>query len=309
MPALLVIALLQLADEDARSPRLTPSPDVLPQPRFPAPPPVPPLEPPPAVRRDEPAPNPMRVPAAAGSASGHWGYAQTGLTLGAATSSGTRNVELAIQSFFVGGWGFERGGVRIVPSAAIAWTFPAALSPVELRVAAPELLVEKRTRLRLTPVVGLTLPTAPAPNLLTAMTLGVQLERRFGRVEVAWRSEAGRTVSEAVATETWWLLNRLLAEAWLWPSISAAIAVGLLSGWPERAAAAATPLPSLLSTTAQLNVALDRRVGVSLSVDAMMPATDATGRPGFALDSVVMTFSVRVWVRSHERIQRNWLDR
>lgn len=309
MPALLAIALLQLADEDARSTRLMPSPDVLPRPRFPEPLPLPPPELPPAVRRDEPAPNPMRVRAAGGSASGHWGYAETGLAVGATTFVDPRNsADWSIQSFFVGGWGFQRGGVRIVPSAAIAWTLLGPVSPVGLRVAAPELLMEKRTRLRLTPVAGLTIPTVPAPNLLSVVSLGLQLERRFGPVEVAYRSEAGRTVSARVATETWLLLNRLLVEAWLRPWVSAAIGLALLSGWPERAAAAAA-LPFLFTTTAQINLALDRRVGLSFSVDSAMPATDAMGQPVFALSSIATTLSLRVWVRSDERIQRNWLDR
>lgn len=316
-------ALLLVAVSQAKQPVLMPSPDALPRPRFPEPPPLA-QRAAPAPLRHEPAPDPKRARAASGSANGHWGYAESGLTLGPGTliDPGTSG-ELGIRTSAAAGWGFQRGGVRIVPSAAISWSHPIislaplfihAVSPVDLRVAAPDLLSEKLSRLRLTPVLGFTLPTLPGSTLLTLLSLGAQLERRFGPVEVAYRAEAGRSVSTGVATEAWYLFNRLLAEGWLLPSVSAAVGFGLLAGWPERIAAAAA-LPSFFSTTVQLNFAVDRHVGVGFSMDTLLPTTDAMGRVAFPFYAVgaerqnLTTFSLRLWLRSHERLQRNWLDR
>jgi hypothetical protein len=208
-----------------------------------------------------------------------------------------------------------------VPSASLRWEplaldAGARLARLDLRVAVPDLFGERLTRLRLTPLAGFTLPVTG--RRVTAVTFGVQLERRFGPIEIAWRTEGSKSavIEGWQAPQSAALLNRLLVEGWLLPYVSASIRFDLVSRWlePELVFPSGPP-PTLRQadafvTAVQLNFALHALAGFTFSMETSMPAGLAF--PFYAVGREaenLTTFLVRLWLRSDARLQRNWLDR
>jgi hypothetical protein len=173
-----------------------------------------------------------------------------------------------------GGWGANAGRLRIRPALQFAiglfgppqsetgqllsWT------PVGLTLSAVDLLDEALTGpvgIRLTPMVGLTIPTSAAPGgfVLTTISLGIQIERRFGPIELALRARAGKPVvvassgltsvsrgdgtsivlcrnAESIcsgppAAPTWVLADSFLAEGWIVESLSAGFELSWDFAW------------------------------------------------------------------------------
>ncbi|MBL8949463.1 MAG: hypothetical protein JNK82_01710 [Myxococcaceae bacterium] len=310
---LLVIALV-LAQ---RAPELLPRPS--PPPLFEADPPRPHAEPPPRTER---APNPQRERAAPGSVRGAWAYAQSGFRLATGTFFGPQVPAAGgVESLVVRGWGLQRDGVRLVPSVSVAWATvetstgrqDAALATV--RLAAPEVLFERLSRLRLTPFLGVALGVADQVPVTTS-SLGLQLERRFGPIEAAYRAEASglSPISGDLVTDRWQLLNRFFVEGWILPHVSAALGLDLVSRW--RNGSSGMIQSDLFVTTVQLNFTLLEHVGFTFSMDTTTPTVDAAGAPvwfpfyAFNREAQNLTsFALRVWARTDGRLQRNWLDR
>lgn len=328
MGALIVIAVLLAADE------------VVPEPSAPP-------EPPPVARTpldaapEQPvAPAPVEVPnplwqPARGSAKGPWAFVEASGWLGSGTFV---NPDLygfgGLQNGIVAGWGFEVDTLRFVPSIGFAWGVQLfeqadfAWTPISVRLAMPDLFYEKwLTMIRVTLLVGLTIPTNELRlTPYTTGTFALQLERRFGPVEVAYRVEGGRSFVELLTgaprqQNTWLLTNRFFVEGFILEWLSVAFGFGVLSSWSDAINDGGVPATSpaahrdLFNTTVQINVALTRFVGLNLGMDNTMPALDPAGRPRFpfyAFGAATMnyaTFELRFWVRTDPQIQRNWLDR
>ncbi len=333
MGLLIVIAAVLAEEDEEPAPSEPPAPATVEE-RQRAPSDAPAAEPAP----EEPPTPPLHV---RGSASGPWAYGQAGLHVGVSTFANPQLYgDTNFDSFIAGGWGFERGGIRIVPSAGFNWNArvvsPAgqpntvSWSPLRLRVAAPDVFEERwLTGIRLMPVFGLTVPTGATP-LLTTLSLGLRLSRRFGPIELAYRADAGRSFFSPPPTgavvltrnEVWQLVNSFFAEAWFAPWVSAAIGFALRSGWLE------SPLPNDVTppaggpptytvqrdaydSTIQVNFVLHPLVGLSVSMDTVMSTRNSTGQanvfPFFGVHAT--SLAVRVWFRSDALMQRNWLDR
>ncbi len=251
-----------------------------------------------------------------------------------------------------GGAGFQIADVRFSPTARFSigprgylnsadWerSTPATWSPLALGLAAPDLVNDKNvTRLRVTPVLGVTVPTSPSSfegtTPLTTISLGGQLERRFGSVELAYRLEGnsapcvgapspmnvgvvGPTV--APCRTSWSLANSLFAEAWF-GNFSVALGASWAARWSVRSLAglcvsADTCIPPTVQTSTRQYLlaqalatwAFSKRFGatlefsfssvVGLGTDGKIGATSGLGG------------ALSVWFRTDEILQRNWLDR
>lgn len=217
----------------------------------------------------EPAPVDPRYGPATGSVLGPWGFFELSgaLALGSLGSIGY-GPNMGGWLSLNGGWGFDAGPVHLRPAAqfgiglqtpvdsengrALTW------SPVGLTLSATDLLNERLTAplgLRLTPTLGLAIPTSAEGGwAVTTISLGAQLERRFGPVELALRARAAKPIAIGLAStgnwagssrttilcrtgesicsgppfqSRWILADSFLAEGWLLKSLS----VGLELSW------------------------------------------------------------------------------
>src|SRR5689334_22694986 len=102
---------------------------------------------------------------AGGSVNGPWAFALVGPSLGGATLQGRPDVAGLLD--VSAGWGFGVAGRRLVPTlhffGAASFTdrvVHAAAMPLDVALAAPDLYEEPLTQLRISALVGLTIPTA-----------------------------------------------------------------------------------------------------------------------------------------------------
>ena len=262
-----------------------------------------------------PWPTPVTPPPpprfAAGSVVGPWSFQELGGVLGAGTFVDPELYRYAgLWTNLTAGWGFEAGPVHLRPAARFSLGYElmmpddatgtrVSVTPVALSLAATNLIDDPRTGLRLTPVFGLTVPTALSASIpLTTLSLALQLERRFGPVELALRSEVGKPLYVAVAPNprpciyctdaaqpgvSWSWGNSLQVEGWITDSLSLGVSVAWNIAW--RAVApndpndpndpyAVNPIPHpglgrSDRTTARLfgSWAFTRLFGLSLEVD------------------------------------------
>jgi hypothetical protein len=159
-----------------------------------------------AELQEAPAPSAARAVPAVGSTVGPWAWMELGGYVGSGTFVEPSNFGSGGPWTKVStGWGFEVGRVHLRPAAHFglgvelgdrdtAIRIPSVfMTPLALSLAATDLLDEGFTGLRLTPAVGLTIPTLlDAGTPFTTLSVALQLERRFGPIEVALRSEAGK---------------------------------------------------------------------------------------------------------------------
>jgi hypothetical protein len=221
-----------------------------------------------------PAPVDPRFLPAVGSAVGPWGFFELSgaLALGSLVDSPYYYSGPAAGAFLLlnGGWGVEAGPLHLRPAAQFAMGFSVPVdseqgrafnwSPIGLTLSATDLLNAQLTAplgLRLTPTLGLTIPTSASydPFLLTTISLGVQLERRFGPIELALRARAGKPIEVATTSTAssggvllcrtgesicanggpprnrWLLADSFLLEGWILESLSAGLELSWDFSW------------------------------------------------------------------------------
>jgi len=276
---------------------------------------------------------------AAGSARGPWTFQEFGAYVGTGTFVRPELFALAgLTSSAVFGWGFDVGPVHLRPSVRTGWglslapsdpeTTPLTHGPLSVRLAATNLLDEPRTGLRLTPIVGLTVPLPgfdPREDPLTTLLVALQLERRFGPVELAVRGDVGKPASAPEASRgvfgvDWWWSATALVEGWILDSLSA----GASFSWQStQVFSSIDPLlggrPTFINQTVGrlfLSWAFARLFGVTLETQTVRrPFDPNTGQFRFpflsfgawADNSTVVLVSL--WFRSDVTLQRNWLER
>jgi hypothetical protein len=288
---------------------------------------------------------------AGGSINGPWAMAELSLSGSGAVSPGQSVVGLGGDLTLTGGFGFQVGEVRLSPTARFAigprqyfatgpdrFPFTVGWTPIALAMAAPDLLNDTRvTGLRLTPVVGLTVPTTTGPFEgtvpLTTLSIAGQLERRFGPVELAYRLEGSsspcfpiRSFSRTVAlgvlgcANEWAIGNRIFAEGWAGESVSLALGLswgvrwsvypqlqvpGCVSGTACDPTLAFPPSHSL-SAQALITWVFTKRFGTTLElISTHLPPASAFSGSGLSIVSASLSF----WFRTDAVLQRNWLDR
>lgn len=296
----------------------------------------------PALQAPLPAELPETAPAnapARGSVPGPWAYAQLGAALGNSVLFDQYSAELGLGLDVAAGFGAEVGGVKLVPVLSFSSVYrpvqsfrgPAALrtpaftwSPVALTVASPDVFHESRfTGLRLTPIIGFTMPTASLNEVpITTVSVAAQLERRFGQLEFAWRvtgegvlSRVTRPMPPSFFTPEWRLTNRLFAELWLVPSLSVAIGVTIVAQWDRIIGFIGTTTlkREFLGGTIQANWAFTELFGVTfdlatydqiLSNQVPFPFWSSG-----AFNQNSTQFVLAAWFRTDALLMRNWLDR
>ncbi len=283
------------------------------------------------------------VKPAQGSVVGPWAFVDLHAGASAPTSPPFRagGPALGAELSLVGGFGAFLGPVRLSPTASFSLGLDSGASvqwsTLDLALAAPDLLNDQRfTGLRLTPVLGLAVPTSPAAFLgrapLTTVSLGAQLERRFGRVELAWRITGGRFIAldcpstQAATCEappTWLLDQRLLVEAWVLPTLSFAAGVSLTTTWlapfptpfPEctngGCSPTSSPMQDVVKAQLQASWAFHPRVGLTASFGASRSEWNIPGLVAIAYfpPQIFLEGGLAVWFRTDAVLARNWLER
>lgn len=207
-------------------------------------------------------------------------------------------------------------------------------TPVAIALAAANLIDDQQlTGLRLTPALGVTIPTRFDSGIaLTTLSGALQLERRFGPVELAWRPEVfkpfwpapvGCTLDPTVDcyqgdnTINWALGNRLQAEWWFLREASVGLRLSHLVSFNFLLAGAygvpAQTVPDTRqSTTGELwlNYAFHRLFGLSLQLTSQQPLRRLDRSLyvpffGFYRTTVVLS----VWFRTDGTLERNWIER
>lgn len=307
------------------------------------------------------ASTPARGAVPAGSVLGPWSFADVGALLGAGTFVDPQLYSYAgLFTSVSAGWGFDVGRVHLRPSARVGFSYELtgpepekksrfSATPIALSLAATNLLDEKVTGLRLTPAVGITIPTSLGRSIpLTALSLALQLERRFGPLEVGLRSEVGKPFYaeypplcglcsfEEQPRFNWFWTNGLQAEGWFNDSLS----LGLSYAWNVSFG---LPVPSdqvafaprdsngnLLSptfTSATDTVtgrvfftwAITRFIGMSLDLSTSQPPffidRDGVRRVRFPFLSLgtwannTTVFFLGLWFSTDAVLARNWIER
>ena len=298
-----------------------------------------------------PPPSPPRY--AAGSVVGPWSFQEFGAFLGAGTFVEPANYGYAgLWTNLTAGWGFEAGRVHLRPSARFSLGYELTVpdleagsrfswSPLALSLAATNLLDEPRTGLRLTPAFGLTIPTSLSRSTaLTTLSLALQLERRFGPVELALRSEVGKPLYAAFATlpslcrtcpieaqpnVNWTWGNTLQAEGWITDSLSLGLSLAWNIAWGfPLAGVTGQNGPSvgtrdLITGRVFASWAFARLFGVSFETNTTQTPLfidrDGTRRVRFPFlslgswaDNATVLF-LSVWFRTDVALARNWIER
>jgi len=291
---------------------------------------------------------------AAGSVPGLWAFAEGGGFASSARELNRLVGGLGPWTMLQAGYGADAGPVRLrlslrfrVAADLVPDDLPGAIindrplsvgwTPIDLRLAAADLLDERHTGLRLTPSLGVTIPTWLSSAMeYTSLLAALQLERRFGPVELAWRAEARkpffpagdpcRDIRTGCSFGTnrvdWTLENSLQGEGWITPWLSIGMRLGVLVSWNKLLPAifdipAQTVANSRVLTSGHLffSWAFVRRVGLSLDLTSAQTAFRADGRVRFPFFSFENTSSNRlelslsVWFRTDELIARNWIER
>jgi hypothetical protein len=311
-----------------------------------------------ALEKDPPSPPPLSpasggVPA--GSTLGPWAFMDLGAFLGAGTFVQPEYYGYAgLFTSVSAGWGFDVGPVHLRPSAHVGLAYQLTLpdaesgvrfsaTPISLSLAATNLLDHSATGLRLTPAVGLTIPTTLGRSIpLTTPTLALQLERRFGPIEVGLRSEVGKPfygeypplcrfcAFEASPRFNWLWSNGLQAEGWFtdWLSLGVSYAWNLGFGFPvatDQVSFAPGDSRTFVSTTAAVTGrvfftwAFTKRFGLSFDMSTTQPPlfTDRDGvrRVRFPFLSLgswadnTTQFFFAFWFRTDAYLSRNWIER
>ncbi|MDP1829357.1 MAG: hypothetical protein Q8L48_39190 [Archangium sp.] len=298
-----------------------------------------------------PAPSP---PFAAGSVVGPWAWTELGGFLGAGTFVEPRLYGLAgFWTDLSAGWGFEAGRVHLRPSARFSLGVEATLpdsvtgnrvsfTPLALSLAAANLIDEPRTGLRLTPAIGLTIPTwLDGSTPLTTASFALQLERRFGPVEFGLRSELGKPIYVALQPTSaplsfgvaqpnvnWSWANSLQAEGWITESLSLGLSFGWNMAWrfsaarevdpftPAGAPAAGSARTDLMTGRIFGSWAFMKRFGLSLEMNTTQPPLSGDRSSvrfpflslgNWANNTTVLFLSV--WFRTDATLARNWIER
>ena len=306
-------------------------------------------------------PGPPPIPFAAGSVQGPWAFLELGSFLGTGTFVEPDYFGYAgLQTVLNAGWGFEVGRVHLRPSMRFGAAYELLhidaersrwlVTPIALSLAATNLLDEPHTGLRLTPALGVTIPTLLEPGIpVTTFTLAAQLERRFGPVEVAFRTQVGKPVyvpvqsscrlcfyadvppAVAVAWE-----NTIQAEGWILDSLSIGASLGLAMYWrasassdeytPQGIDANGNPVASpglgrrdLTTAHVYVNWAFTRLFGASLDVTTVNTPlfVDKNGvkRVRFPFLSFgswadnTTTIWISFWFRTDVALARYWIER
>lgn len=186
-------------------------------------------------------------------------------------------------------------------------------APVAFTVAAPEVLFERRyTGLRLTPFFAVTAPTTSyKTGPLTTVSGAVQLERRFGPLELSYRVTTSRVFSASARPTTffspqWLFANRMFAELWLTPRLSLAVGATITPTWADLG----FNVVQLTFTTGtmQINWAFNDLLGVTFDV-ATEDRAPVLQFPLYSSSSSQGTrFVLQLWFRTDAALQRNWLD-
>ena len=307
-----------------------------------------------ATGQDHAPPAPQSPRFTMGSVPGPWAFLELGLSVGAGTFvDPSLFSSLGPWTSLTAGWGVEAGPVHLRPAIRLGLAYEAALSddragrrfsltPVMLSLAATDLVHEKLTGLRLTPAVGFTIPTATGRSIaLTTLSLALQLERRFGPVELALRSELGKPLYgvfpstcsscplEAQPDVNWSWLNTLQVEGWFTDSLSCGLSLGwnLAWGFPvsvgvnESGPVGAISVSTRDRTTGRVffSWAFERLFGLSFEVNTTQAPwmTASTGQRalrfpflsfGAWADNTTVLF-LSLWFRTDPVLSRNWIER
>ena len=276
---------------------------------------------------------------ASGSVVGPWTFQEAGAFLGTGTFADFDTFGSAgFATNLTVGWGFEAGPVHLRPAARFALSYdfvmPDAelgrrlgLTPIALTLAANNLLDDPVTGLRLTPIVGLTVPTSGDPALpLTFLSVALQLERRFGPVEFALRTRGSKSVygqppgfMASSRTEATWA-NTLLVEGWITPRLSLGASLAWNLGFSLSAAGtgATGPLIARHLTVGRVffSWAFARLFGLTFEVETTQNPLHLDGRSvrfpflSFgAWETNATVLLLGLWFRSDFTLQRNWLER
>jgi hypothetical protein len=230
---------------------------------------------------------------AQGWAGGPWAFAtaSSGLSRG---NHGVREVDWLAGLDLSGGWGIDAGGLLLVPALHFSggidgrtWWY----SPIDVSLAAAEVL--SLGGIRVSPWLAMTIPTAsvrPGASL-TSAGLGLQLQRRFGIVELGYRGSALIGIgglAQAVMT------NQVIAEAWFTPAIS--LAGG---GWVDTFIVGSLKQAEIANAMAQLTWAPFRNWGASLAWTGYLLLQSPEQR--------LMQLSLQLWFRTDEGLAKNFL--
>lgn len=294
-------------------------------------------------------PEPQKVVAsppprfAAGASTGPWAWMELGTI-----ASPPNNYEMTLAQWtqLTAGWGFDAGPVHLRPAASFQLAYNLGLldtpsssrfepGPVALSLAASNLLDDERhTGLRLTPALGLTIPTQVGAEIpWSTFSMALQLERRFGPVELAWRAQAGKPFFPAPAPclqpifcsvsrnpINWFLVNSLQGEGWITPSLSVGLRLGLEVAWNQLLPGglgipAQTVADTRLSTSghAWISWAFVRLFGLSadlFNVQSFRRADGTVRVPFFSFERPdQLRVSLSLWFRTDFALARNWLER
>lgn len=281
---------------------------------------------------------------------GPWSFLEAGGSLGAGTFVDPQLFSMAgLWTSLTAGWGFDAGPLHLRPSARFSFAYELTLpdqsvgsratwTPLVLSLAATNLLDEPRTGLRLTPAFGLTVPTSVSRSTpLTTLSLALQLERRFGPVELAFRSEAAKPLYGLSTTPpslcyacpieeqprvNWFWENSLQAEGWITDSFSLGLSLAWNIAWGfpvpiEQTSPYASAVGARSLTTGRVFVswAFTRLFGLSFDLNTTQPPLDGLQRVRFPFLSLGSwaenrtVLSLSLWFRTDVALARNWIER
>lgn len=278
-----------------------------------------------------PPPPPAPIRFANGGLEGAWAWLEAG---GLGETEGVRaslNSRLGPWMTATLGAGVDLGRVRLRGTAQAAldvnifklWSDEPQVrgTPVAVAFAAANLVDDQQfTGLRLTPALGVTIPTSFDVGIpLTTLSGALQLERRFGPVELAWRPEVFKPLWPAanIQSVNWSLGNKLQAEWWFLETASVGLRLGHLVSFnfllPGAPGVPAQTVPDTRqSTTGELwlNYAFHRLFGLSLQLTSQQPLRRLDSSLyvpffGFYRTTVVLS----VWFRTDGTLERNWIER
>lgn len=304
--------------------------------------------------RPPPPLSPASGGVAAGSVLGAWSFMDLGAFLGAGTFVDPRYFgDAGLFTSVTAGWGFDWRRVHLRPSVRVGLAYDVtrpdtetatrfSATPISLSLAATNLLDDSVTGLRLTPAVGVTIPTSIGRSVpLTTPTLALQLERRFGPIEVGLRSEAGKPfyaeypalcrlcAFEASPRFNWLWSNGLQAEGWFTDSLSLGVSYfwNLGFGFPvpgdqvSFAPSGATVVSVTSTVTGRVffTWAFTKWFGLSFDLSTTQPPfvvdRDGVQRVRFPFLSIgswadnTTHFFLGFWFRTDAYLSRNWIER
>lgn len=275
----------------------------------------------------------LAVPAR-GSTEGPWAFAEMGVTSNFATGpqrfnrfggdlSAAVGVGLSVERIRLSPMASFSAGPRVSDVGASTPLVSVEWSSLGVSLAAPDLLNETRlTGLRLTPSLGITIPTGVSAFVgfseLTRLSAAIQLERRFGRVELAYRVEGAHLpcVIQVSCVTRWDLDNTLFLEAWLLPELSLAFGatwsmtwLALEDGMPRRSCGVGDTCQFDAAADRQPNKSARSRLLLSWAFTSLFGATLESHAAIFVGRPASLGVNIGVWFRTDPLLDRNWLDR